>query len=70
MILFRMKQSLVMTSLMILFRTRQLLLMTEILSGRTNKLKHLLRRKNALYKSLKRKVLNSKFLDKLDPQQV
>ena len=43
--------------------------MTKILSGWINKLKHLLRKKNALYERLKRRIVNSKLLDKLDVLQ-
>ena len=44
------------------------LVMTKILTRWTDKLKHLLRKKN-LYKRLKRRMLNSKLFDKLDALQ-
>ena len=43
--------------------------MTKILPERINKLKDLLRKKNTLYKCLKRRMVNSKLLDKLDALQ-
>ena len=44
--------------------------MTKILlPGCTNKLKNLLRKKNALYKRLKQRMLNPNLLDKLDALQ-
>ena len=43
--------------------------MAKILPERINKLKDLLRKKNTLYKCLKRRMVNSKLLDKLDALQ-
>ena len=55
-------------SLKTLFRTKLLPVMAKILFEWINKLKHLLRQK-VLFKRLKRKMLNSKLLDKLDASQ-
>ena len=52
-------------SFQILFRTKQSPLMTKILPGWINKLKHLLWKKNGIYKRLKQRLVNSKLLEKL-----
>ena len=57
------------TSLKILFRKKQSVVMTKILPWWTNTLKHFLRKKKAVFKRLKRRILNSKLLDKLDALQ-